>query len=807
MKENNIEQLPYSSEKEQKIDIKAEFLKLLGFWKFFVLSIMICLVVAFVYMRYTDAIYKISCTILIKDDSKSRVANDSKLVTELDLFGKQTNIHNEMGIIKSKSLARQTVNDLGLYVSYYHISTKLNREMEIYNACPFRAIVDTSHIQLIGVPILISYITGDKISLLIEDYKTSTVFDFSKRNAVSSIDLGTPGKVDTIMRIGSTFTNKYFSFKIISNVNYTGEPGKKTDYTFKFFDPIEVGTGYSGMISASPIEKDASMIEITCTSSIPDKAIDYLNRLSENYINIDLGLKNLTAIKTINFIDAQLGGITDSLNSVEDVLENFRTANKIIDIPEESKAIITKLADQDQEKVTVNIELRYYEYILKYLKEQDVYADIVTPSKIGLTDMSLSSLVSELIALSVEKTKLAISSTTKNPYYNAIETNITATKKALQENVENSFNVAKIALADVNKRIAESEVEVNKMPKTQRQLLSIQRKFNISAETYNFLLQKKAEAGISKASNLSDNRIIDRAEIVEKTHPKKQTYYLMALIIGFVVPLVIIKIFDYLNDTIQDKKDIEARTSLSLLGAIAHSKYNSPLVVVNNPRSMISETIRSIKANLDFVSTDKGCNIITFTSTISEEGKTFSSINLSCAFAISDKKTLLIGADLRKPKIYKDFNLTNENGLTSYLIGKAQLSEVIKETAINNLYVITSGPVPPNPSELLGGLKMKELLIELRKQFDCIIIDTPPIGIVTDALFLMRISDVNLYVVRHNYTSRKVLNDLNGLVKTTGIKNVCLILNDVSYKRSKYGKYYNRYGYTYSSYDSGYYEE
>jgi polysaccharide biosynthesis transport protein len=271
--------------------------------------------------------------------------------------------------------------------------------------------------------------------------------------------------------------------------------------------------------------------------------------------------------------------------------------------------------------------------------------------------------------------------------------------------------------------------------------------------------------------------------------------------------LIIIKIYDYLNDTIQDKKDIEARSSLSLLGVIAHSKYTSTLVVVNNPRSMISETIRSIKANLDFVVSEKESNVLTFTSTISGEGKTFSSINLACAFALSDKKTLLIGCDLRKPKIFKDFNLTNENGLTSYLIGKLQLSDIVNETHVNNLFVISSGPVPPNPSELLGSDKMKDLITELRKQFEYIIIDTPPIGIVTDALFLMRYSDVNVYVVRHNYTSKKVLTDLNSLIKTTGIKNVCLILNDVLYKRSKYGKYYNRYGYSYSSYDSGYYEE
>ncbi|NTW33598.1 MAG: polysaccharide biosynthesis tyrosine autokinase [Bacteroidetes bacterium] len=368
------------------------------------------------------------------------------------------------------------------------------------------------------------------------------------------------------------------------------------------------------------------------------------------------------------------------------------------------------------------------------------------------------------------------------------------------------MKISKINLNEINKEIAKTEVEINKIPKKERQLLTIQRKFNVSDASYSYLLQKKAEASIARASNIADNKIIDKAEIIEKTHPKKTIIYLIALIVGLFIPLLIIKIFDFVNYSIRDKSDIESNSSFPLLGAIAFSKYPSPLVVIDNPRSMVSETLRSVKANIDFIASNKKSKVIVFTSTISGEGKTFCSINLACAFALSDKKTILIGADLRKPKIFQDFNLTNDKGLTSYLIGKMQLHEVLNETTIKNLTVLTAGPIPPNPSELLASDKMTDLIEILKETYDYVIFDTAPIGIVTDALFIMRNADANIYVLRHNYTNKKVLNDLDDIAKTSGIKNLFLILNGVTYKKKKYGGYYNRYGYVYT-YNEGYYEE
>jgi capsular exopolysaccharide synthesis family protein len=807
MKDTHFDNITSSeNELEKGIDFKAEFFKLLLHWKFFAITVFISLCCAFIYLRYTNPVFNVSCKVLIKDDSKSR-AGKNAFISELDLFAQQSNLQNEIGIISSKTLSRKTVKELGFYISYYTISSKLGRNIEIYNQCPFKVVIDTSHVQLLNVKVNMKFYTASTFHITISNFAGATAYSYSKEKNIS-IPNSKNILVDTDLKIGDQFTNENFSFKIESNPNYVSGIEEDRDYYFIMSDPLLVGENLAASIETNKIDKDASIVEISLKSTLPEKSVDFLNALSKNYINLSLENKNLTAIKTISFIDSQLNEINDSLHNVEDILQNFRTKNQTMDLSAEYQAILTKLEAQDNEKVTTNIEIKYYEYILDYLKTNSEYNDIVSPSFVGVTDASLNTLVTELMTLATEKNKLSISSTEKNPYYTTLETNIASTKKALLDQVKNSLGLAQITLKDINKRISESEVAIDKLPKTERDLLTIKRKYDVNDATYSFLLEKKADASIAKASNLSDNLIVDPAEIGLKVYPKKMTIYLIALLIGLIIPFLVIKFREYLNDSIHSKEEIESHSSLPIIGTIAHSKYATSLIVIDNPRSMVSETIRSVKANMDFLSAANS-KIITLTSTVSGEGKTFCAINLASAFAISEMRTLLIGADLRRPKIIKDFNLTNDRGLTSYLIGKCSLTDIINETSVKNLHIITAGPVPPNPAELLSSEKMKALLNELRLKYDYIIIDTPPLGVVTDALFLMKYADINIYVTRFNFTSKKVIKDVNDLVKTTGVKNVCFLLNDVLFKKTRYGKYgrySDKYGYAYT-YSEGYYED
>ena len=824
MKETNFENITLpENEQESSFDFKSEFFNIIYHWKLFAIFIIACSAVAFLYLRYTKPIYKITCSVLIKDDPKSKLANDN-VMQQLDAFKQQSNVQNEIGIIQSKSLSRKTVCDLNLFISYFQFTNKLNRKVEIYDDCPYKIVIDTNHVQLLYTPINITFVSKDKIQINIKDYDKAYPYSFLKANNDLPVDIS-KAQVNTTVKLNEQFKNASFSFKVIKNPDFKNTSYINKNYCFEIYDPYAIGGNYSGMIQAERIDKDASIVEISMKTSLPAKSLQFLRALQQNYINIDLEYKNLTAINTIKFIDSQLEQITDSLHNVEDILEQFRIKNKTIDMPAEYQAVITKIEALDDEKVKNNIELKYYDYMLNYLQKNKDYTDIISPALVGIQDATLTSLVTDIVTLAEEKSKLKISTTENNPYFATVESNLSSTKKALIEQIKNSFSLAQISQKDINKRVSESEEYVSKLPGTAKDLFTIQRKFNLSDQTYNFLLEKKAESSISKASNLSNNLILDPPEVAGKVYPKNTMVYMICLLLGLLLPYVIIKLREYLNDTLQTKKDIESQTNLTIIGTIAHNRHDITNILVEKPRSMVSETIRSVKANMDFVCA-KGSNIVLLTSTIGGEGKTFSSINISSAFAISDKKTILIGADLRKPKIFNDFNLTNEKGLTTYLIDKCELNEIINETHIPNLHIITAGPVPPNPAELLSGEKIKALLSQLREMYDFIVIDTPPIGIVTDALFLMKYADVNIYVTRCNYTSKKVIKDVNDIVKTTGIKNVCILFNDVSYNEGSYGRYgrygkYGRYGYGkygygrkygygygygYGNYGSGYYE-
>jgi tyrosine-protein kinase Etk/Wzc len=377
---------------------------------------------------------------------------------------------------------------------------------------------------------------------------------------------------------------------------------------------------------------------------------------------------------------------------------------------------------------------------------------------------------------------------------------------SLNENVRNIVQVSKISQKELDRRLSEIQSEVGSLPETERQLLNIQRKFNVNDRIYTFLLEKRAEAAISKASNIPSNSILDRARKASMVYPKPSMNFTIAFLIGLLLPVLIILIRDYFDDKIHSRADIESLTDVPILGVISHSteKYNT--IVISRPKSIIAETFRSLRTNLQFIAAEKDKRVFTITSTLSGEGKTFTAINMASIFALSGKKTLLLSCDLRKPKLYDDFNLNNEKGMTTYLVGRCSVNDIVQSSGYEFLDIVTSGPVPPNPSELLESKRMNELMEEMRQEYDFIVIDSPPVGLVTDAVFLMKQSDANIYVVRQNYSSKHAMSTLNDLVRSTGLKNITIAVNDVDFTDRAYGRtgYGYGYGYGYGN-EYGYY--
>ena len=432
--------------------------------------------------------------------------------------------------------------------------------------------------------------------------------------------------------------------------------------------------------------------------------------------------------------------------------------------------------------------------------------------------------IDELATLQKQKKQLKYSISDDQPAINFIETQIEDSRRALAENVRNSVSNVQRSLDDVNSRIAEIEKELNNLPGLERKLIEIQRRYDLNNTVYNYMLEKKSEARIAKASKVSNNRVIDTAKSFNAVQikPKKQKNYLFAILLGLVVPLVYITIVDRLHSKILDRKDIERETDAPIIGFVGHNFAKNEVPVITRSNSSLAESFRTIRTNLKYYLKGKEKAIISITSTLSGEGKTFVSTNLAAVISTLGKKTLLIGLDLRKPRMHRILGTSNSVGLSSYLIGDSSYDEIVLKTQYENLFFVPSGPVPPNPAELIESEKMKSFMDRAANEFDYVIFDTPPIAVVSDGLILGHYADINLFVVRQRYSFVNTLELIQTHLIKRDLKNIGLIVNDISVKgyygyglRYGYGFYEgygDKYGYgNYSSYvdnkSSEYYSE
>jgi capsular exopolysaccharide synthesis family protein len=408
-------------------------------------------------------------------------------------------------------------------------------------------------------------------------------------------------------------------------------------------------------------------------------------------------------------------------------------------------------------------------------------------------------LINELSKLYTEFEIVSQNTKEIHPAVRSLRTQIKATKEKIIENTENIIASSELSLVDIENRINEFDKLINTLPESERKLVRIQRKYTLNETTYTYLLEKRAEASIAKAGNVADNKIIDQARLKSKEpiSPKPKKVYLISIFLGIFIPGVGITILNLTNNKIIKKTDIRKLSHLPIIGSIISNNKSSNLIIQDFPKSAIAESLRTIRTNIQYLASENSQKVICISSSISGEGKSFCSINLASVLASTDKKTLLIGADMRKPRIFDDFNLSSQTGLSSYLISSKNLDEIIQKTKNKNLDIIISGPIPPNPSELLEKKKMNELIDKLKEKYNYIIIDTPPIGLVTDAQILMNKSDINLIIIRQNYTTKKMVENIQDITSKNKIKNVSLIFNDVKNNKNSYA--YN-YGY-------GYYEE
>lgn len=784
---------------QEIIDYKSLLFKLIRHWYLFVLTLIVTMSLAYLFNRYTKPIYEVKTSVLINED-KSKM-DPSKMMGLDFMGGDQQNLENEIGKLTSYTLTNQTIKQLHFEVSYYGEGRLLTPEL--YKATPFIVIIDTAINQPINLSFKVKIIDDNHYTISAEG-EAVTLYNYrtyQKLKSKANI------KYERELKFGDKVNGTNFSFRIIRNPDFKIDITKYSDMSF-VFNNIDALTKQYMVLKIEPINKDASIVEISLRGNNIQKSVDFLNMLTTVYLNRGLEKKNRVAIKTIDFISSQLTNIKDSLNVAEINLQDYRKTNEVMNLDFQSQQAFEVMKDYDTQKAQLDLKNKYYNYLKDYIiKSRNNVDDVTMPSSMGIEDPVLVGLITQLAQLYGERSELLLTAKQKNPEVSAIDSKIATIKSNLLSVINNIVNTSNIAVKDVDHRIALMTARINKLPLTQRLLMGMERKFKVNDEIYTFLLQKLSEAQISKASNMADNEIVDPAlsSDLAPVYPKKSLNFTIALLLGFILPILCILGKDYFNDKIIEKEDVEKITKLPILGHILHNNKESKIIVTESPKSSIAESFRSLRTNIQYATQGKDKHIILITSTMPGEGKTFISINLATIYSMYGKKTLLMGFDLRKPKIYHDFGVSNLEGISSFLINKTSLESIIIHSAIPNLDLIMSGPVPPNPAELIASPRTDAFFEQLKQMYDYIIIDTPPIGVVTDAYLLIKHADATVYVVRQNITNKKIFATLIGDIEKRNIPNINILINDVNIQKSGYGYSYG-YGYGYG-YGAGYYTD
>jgi capsular exopolysaccharide synthesis family protein len=765
----------------EDIDISRYFQELKSRWKLFLISFVVMMCMATLYIKITLPVYKAVSAIVIKEKSKTPSQSLDDILSG-DLFGEQQNIATETGVLSSKTVKLEVIDKLGLQVGYFTTSSLVERPL--YLRTPFKVHYDTVSPFIFNTPFYVT-LMGNEFNISFEgQVERKNDFRFSKK-----------------ARFGESITTPYFSIKLVKQQEVETED---TDFKFIIYSPSKITAILDENLKIEPLNKDASILVLSYQDNIDVRAVDILNTMAESYINLDIKDKASVASLTLKFVDEQLNATTEQLAAIEQELQTFKEKNKTIDLSLESKAILDRLNSVETDRMQSQIEMQSLDNLLEYVSSNRDMSQLA-PSSLGVPDPLLVQLIQSYQQLQSRRNSISYGMKSDAPALKVIDKQIADTRAALIENIKSIQNNIKAANQTLMNKIASLESSISRVPETERDLLAIKRKFDVNQNIYLYLLQKKAETSIAKATVVSDNRVLDEAMLLdEPVAPNLKLIFGLAFALSIVLPVVFIIFQKLFKSTVSSRDEVASITSVPITGVVGHLKEPDNKAVLHKPKSAIAEAFRSIRTNLQFYGNGQEKKTILITSSVGSEGKSFVSINLATVFALQGNKVVLVGLDLRKPKLFEDFGLDNRIGVSSFLIGQASLDQVIRKTEVENLDIITSGPIPPNPAELISKTEMKTFFDGLKERYDIVIIDTPPLGIVSDAFQLMNYSNINLYIVRENFSKIEFIRSLEEIRAEGKISNMSIIINDTDFsKRYGYG-YGHNYGYIKGG--EGYYE-
>lgn len=783
----------FTAEDEKPIDYKAILFEYLMYWPWFVASLILCLIGAWGYLRYQTPVYDVNATVLIKQDDKTKGNNSNNplaAMQDLGMLSMAGNFDNEMEILRSRTLIKKVVNTLRLNIRYAE-PRNFGYALPLYKQdTPIKVWMTPEEAEKLVAPLNLQLdCTPDgKVKA------TATYIQNENENTTEKTFDRLPGVLVT--PVGTLTLNAKDSTKI----------QEERTIQVQIVSPTAAAKVCQGNLSTEPTSKKTTIVRLNYNDTHVGRGLDFLNTLVALY-NADANDdKNEVASRTAEFIDERISIINHELGTTESELAQYKQKAGLTDLTSDAKLALEGNAEYEQKRAENATQLRLVEFLKEYIERPENRMEII-PANIGLSDNGLSTLIGQYNEMLTERKRLLRTSSESNPAVVNLDTSLEATRKNIQTSVASVLKGLEITRNDLNREATQFANRISNAPQQEKELLSISRQQEIKASLYLMLLQKREENAITLAATANNGRMVEEPLAGEMVGPKGKMFYLIALVLGLGLPVVVIYLRNLLRFKIESRADVEKITDVPVVGDIPLTDTEGhPIVVQENRNGLMEEVFRSVRTNLQYMLRE-GQKVILFTSTTSGEGKSFNAGNLACSFAFMGKKVVIVGLDIRKPGLNKVFEISHkERGITQYLADPkhTDLLSLCQPSAISpNLFILRGGTVPPNPTELVARKTLDEAIEQLKQTFDYVLLDTAPIGMVTDTQLIARVADLSVYVCRADYTHKSDYELINDLKQENKLPNLCTLINGIDMDQRKngyyygYGKYgkYGKYGY------------
>lgn len=800
--EENIKNNQLESEQEPAgrslLNFQTIYMTLILNWRWFALSLIICLGLASIYLRYTTPIYQAYAKLLIKEENNTRGRNSLQYNSNLGVVSNSTGIDNEMEILKSSSIAIQAVKDLKLYTTYMSVGKVTDRLM--YKTQPISVDIDPVHLDMLNNSISLT-ITREGKNYHVEGTYYSTNAEASgKAYAIDKTFTALPAALGTQTGVLTFMPNSSTPMK----------DGEKM--SVRISPPKNVATGYAAGLSIAQSSKSTSIAVLTINDQSTERAIDYLKQLAICYNRQANEDKNEVAVRTEEFINGRLEKINTELGSTESQLESYKKANKMVELQMSANQALSNSDQYDQKLAEANTQIALLNSINDYMNQPANKYETL-PSNIGITDQSAVSLINKYNEIVLERNRLLRSASENSPTVTPLTSQLDDLSSSIRRAMAQAMRSMDIQRNAVASQYGKYNTMIQQTPEQEKTMKQIGRQLEVKAGLYLMLLQKREENSISLAATADKGKLIDDPAVVGKVAPRTANIYTAATAIALAIPSLVLFLIAFFRYKIEGHEDVARLTRLPIIADVAvaseTAKTKADIVVHENKNNQMEEIFRSMRTNVQFM-LKEGEKVVSFTSTISGEGKTFIAANLAVSFALLGKKVILVGLDIRKPRLAELFEIDDHRHGITNLLTKSTITaaDIQAQTLLsgvnNNLELLMAGPIPPNPAELLTRSSLDDIIEQLKLTYDYIIIDTAPVGLVTDTLQVGRVSNLTIYVCRADYTPKDSFELINTLNAEKKLPNICVVVNGIDLSKKKYGYYYGygKYG-KYAKY--GYY--